>query len=80
MHSTIYSNKKRSFWFHYNKPESRKLAKPQITIHFCGVCHIVDNIICNTPTQGRIRKTQPYWVMAGKTSTLTIDCGVAIIN
>jgi len=80
MHYEIHSKRKKSFWFHYNKPESRKLGKPQITVHFAGVCHIVDNIICDAPTVGRIRKTQPHWVMAGKTDTLRIDCGVATIN
>lgn len=70
---------KRSFWFHYNKPESRKVGKPQITVHFNNACHIVDNISCEVPLTGRIRKTQPHWVMAGKSSSITIKDGIATI-
>jgi hypothetical protein len=57
----------KAFWFHYNKPASQRVGKPQITIHINNQCHIVDNIIVDVPTRGRIRKQQPYFVMAGKT-------------
>ena len=70
----------KAFWFHYNKPESRRVGKPQITLHYQGSCHIIDNIDCKVPVRGRIRKTQPYWVMAGKTDYVQILDGVATIN
>ena len=70
----------RSFWFHYNKPASNKAGKPQITVHYMNVCHIVDNVTCNVPTAGRIRKEQPRWVIAGKTKEIIFEDGIAIIN
>lgn len=71
---------KKAFWFHYNKPESRKVGKPQITVHYNSACHVVDNISCEVPLKGRLRKTQPFWVMAGKANLIQIENGIAIIN
>lgn len=70
----------KTFFFHYNKPQSLKANKPQITVHYNGVCHIVDNIICNVPTFGHIRKAQPRFVIKGKTKEFVIENGVAHIN
>ncbi len=70
----------KSFWFHYNKPASSQAKKPQITIHYDKQCHIVDNVICEVPTAGRIRNSQPRWVVAGKTKGITIKDGVATIS
>jgi len=53
------------FFFHYNKPASRAAKKPQISVHYRGVCHIVDNIACFEPCAGRVNKRQPYFVMGG---------------
>jgi hypothetical protein len=71
---------KTSFWFHYNKPASTKSGKPQITIHHKKSCIIVDNVICKVPTMGRIRKTQPRWVVAGKANDIKFENNVAIIS
>jgi hypothetical protein len=71
---------KRAFWFHYNKPESSKVGKPQITVHYMNACHIVDNVVINCMTAGRLRKTQPRWVVAGKAKEIIFKDGVAIIN
>lgn len=72
---------KRSFWFHYNKPASRAAKKTQVTIHYKGECLIVDNLVLKgVDVAGRHRKTQPYWVLAGKTKGITIEKGVAIIS
>lgn len=70
----------KSFWFHYNKPASRKAGKPQITVHYNSTCHIVNNVVCNVKTVGRLRNTQPHWVIAGKTKELKIENGIATIN
>lgn len=70
----------RAFWFHYNKPASKTVGKPQITIHYKNECIIVDNLICNVPTLGRLRKTQPHWVVAGKTRGIDIKDGIATIS
>lgn len=56
----------RAFTLHYNKPASAQAREPRISVHVAGACHIVSNVICSVPTWGRIRKTQPRWVLAGK--------------
>lgn len=66
----------RSFFFHFNKPASRAAGKPKITVHHAGVCHIVDNVVCSVPTKGRVRKTQPVFVMTGR-GKLRIEKGTA---
>lgn len=53
------------FFFHFNKPLSRQRGKPQISVHYRGVCHIADNVVCWTPVAGRISKRQPLFVMTG---------------
>ena len=70
---------KRAFWFHYNKPASQQKKKPQITIHYKGACHIVDNLECDVPTKGRLRNQQPRWVVAGKCENIEFVDGIAKI-
>ena len=75
------SNKKEKvFWFHYNKPASLSNKKPQISVHYDGVCHILDNLVCKVPTTGCIRKRQPYFIMKGKCEKFKIKNGIAIIK
>lgn len=67
------SNQKEfAFFFHYNKPASQREGKQQISVHFMRQCHIVDNIQCEVPTRGRMKKTQPRFVMAGKAREVII--------
>jgi hypothetical protein len=54
-----------AFWFHYNKPASKKAGHPLLTVHWRGACHIVRHIKCCVPVKTRERKAQPYVVMAG---------------
>lgn len=70
----------KTFFFHYNKPQSTKAGKPQITVHYDGICHIVDNIICNVPTFGHLRTQQPRFVIKGKTKNFRIEKNIALIN
>lgn len=70
----------KTFWFHYNKPASKKAGKPQITIHYDGKCHIVDNIAISRKTHGHIRKIQPYFVMKGKCKKIEIEDGYAYVS
>ncbi len=65
--------KKYAFYFHFNKPASKKAGKPQISIHYKGQCFIVDNIQCSVATKGKIRKRQPYFVMTGKCAYLLVN-------
>lgn len=71
---------KRSFFFHYNKPASQKVKKPQVTIHYNKTCYIVDNIECNVKTHGRIRNVQPKFVMCGKCEKFEIVDGVGVLS
>jgi hypothetical protein len=72
--------KKYVFFYHYNKPLSIQRGKPTITVHYRNECLIVNNIICNVPTEGKINKSQPVFVIRGKSSNLVIVDDVAIIN
>lgn len=54
-----------AFWFHYNKPESRKAGHPVMTVHHKGACHFVRFIVCSVPVRSRERNSQPHVVMAG---------------
>ena len=69
----------KSFWFHYNKPESKRRGHPVLTLHYEGRCHYVRSIVCNVPTYTRERSTQPHVVVAGKGAVI-IDGGIARIE
>lgn len=71
--------KKYSFFFHYNKPASRSAGKNILTIHYRGVCHLVEQIECSVPIKTRNRKSQPRCVLAGK-GILTINGAIGIIT
>lgn len=71
---------KRAFFFHFNKPASQREGKPQVSVHFKGACHMVDNVVCDVPTVGRSRKTQPKFVMCGLAENLEIKNGIATIS
>ncbi len=74
------TKKPRVFWYHYNKPASRKANKPQITIHYGGACYIVDNVVCEPRTYGKINKKQPFFVMKGACKRFEIKNNVAYIS
>lgn len=67
------------FWYHYNKPASQKAKRPKISVHYDKKCHIVNSIVCNVPTAGHERPTQPHFVVKG-TGVMTIKRGIAYIN
>jgi hypothetical protein len=62
----ITKEKPRAFFYHYNKPASQRAKRPQISVHWKGACHIVDNIIVQVHSRGRVNKRQPYFVMCGQ--------------
>jgi hypothetical protein len=70
----------KTFFFHYNKPASQRLGKPKISVHYDKTCHIVDNVVCDVPTFGKINKRQPIFVMKGKCKNFVIKKGIAIIT
>ena len=57
--------KKYRFWFHYNKPESRKTGKPVMTVHYRDRCIMTNSIECNVATETHHRKRQPHIVIRG---------------
>lgn len=72
--------KLKRFFFHYNKPESKKAGKPIISVHYDKTCFFVENIICDVATTGKINKRQPLFVITGKCSSFTIENNVARIQ
>lgn len=70
----------KSFFFHYNKPASQRTGSPKISVHYNKTCHIVDNIICSVPTEGKINKRQPIFVMKGKCNNFEIKKGIVYIS
>jgi hypothetical protein len=70
----------KTFYFHYNKPSSQRTGKTQVSVHFNNTCHIVDNVICEVPTTGKISKRQPRFVMKGKAKKLTIKNKIAYLK
>jgi hypothetical protein len=68
------------FYFHYNKPLSKKLGKPQLSLHFKKTCHVVDKIICGVKTYSHNNKRQPYIVIKGDARDIQIVDGCANIS
>jgi hypothetical protein len=60
--------RKRVFWFHFNKPESKKAGRNILTVHFGGVCHLVHDVVIATPVRSVSRTTQPRCVIRGEVS------------
>lgn len=63
---------KKVFFFHYNKPESRRLRKPKMSVHFNKTCYIVDHVDCQVGSYTVHRKRQPFCVMKGKCFGVTL--------
>lgn len=53
------------FSLHYNKPASLSAGSPKLTVHFKGICHIVDHIKCLSPMESHHQVRQPRCVMRG---------------
>ena len=66
-------NKPKVFFYHYNKPASKKAGKPVISLHYNRTCHLVNNIKCYVPTYGKINKKQPFFVIKGKARLIQIN-------
>lgn len=68
-----------AFWFHFNKPETRKRGVPVMTVHYKGQCLMVESIDCAVPVKTRARRQQPVIVVAGD-GEATVTNGVAVIR
>ncbi len=71
--------KKYSFFYHYNKPLSKKHGETVLTIHFRNSCMAVNSIICKVNTETKERKHQPHCVVWGKCSDIVIKDRIATI-
>lgn len=68
------------FFFHYNKPASLAAGEPRLSVHYRGVCHIVERIACMATCVTKINKRQPRVVMAGSAERVEVCGGLAIIE
>lgn len=68
-----------AFWFHFNKPETRKRGRPVMTVHYKSQCLMVESIDCAVPVKTRVRKQQPRMVVAG-VGDVTVVNGEAVIR
>lgn len=67
-------NKTYRFFYHYFK------AKKKMSVHFRGICTVVDNIECKTACETKWKKTQPNLVMQGMAKNVTFAGNKAIIE
>lgn len=73
--------KKRRFWFHYNKPESKKQGRTVLTVHWKGSCIQVNSIKCHALTETHERKRQPHCVVRGWAHEVKVcEHGKALIH
>lgn len=61
-----------SFFYHYNKPMSRKFGRNKLTVRRRGACYLVDSVRCYVNTETKDNKTQPHCVITGKSKNLKI--------
>jgi hypothetical protein len=65
--------KKKRFWYHYNKPESKRQGRNVLTLHWRDKCHLIHSLECHAPTESHDRKAQPRCVIRGWSRGITIE-------
>lgn len=68
-----------TFFFHYNKPASKHVGQPVMSVHYKGQCLLVRDVVCSVPVRSRHRSRQPHVVMAGRGS-VRLDGDTAYIE
>jgi hypothetical protein len=63
---------KRRFFFHLNKPETKRLGRAVWSLHYLGVCYQAEKIICNVPCESKSNKRQPLAVMRGFSDSVIV--------
>lgn len=53
------------FYFHFNKPQSKKLGKTIWSVHYAGKCHQVEKVHCLVNSETKANKHQPYAIVQG---------------
>lgn len=67
------------FSFNYNKTESNRIGKTQITLLYRGETYLVDNIECNVPFSTETKRKQ--FLIKGRCNSIEIrDNNIAYIN
>lgn len=67
-----------AFFFHYNKAASLRAGRNKLTVHYRGVCHIVNGVeLHELSIKSRDRAKQPRCVLVGRASELQIIAGIA---
>jgi hypothetical protein len=70
--------RKHAFFLHYNKPASQQAKKVLWSIHFRGVCYVVENIKIDVSCQTKSNKRQPYAVVKGMANFVAVlENGIA---
>lgn len=72
--------KLKTFYFHFNKPQTQISNKTIWSLHFDNKCHYVEQIISKVPSKTRSRKYQPKAIVSGSYNNITIKDGVATIT
>jgi len=69
------------FFFHYNKPESRKRGVPILSVHYKGQCMLTENLTISVPTSSKKNKRQPHMVITGQCNSIDItDKSIKLYN
>ena len=61
------------FFFHFNKPESKKQGRNVLTVHWKNKCVPVNEVVCLVPIETHARSSQPHCVVRGWCETVTIE-------
>jgi len=73
-----YKNSGYRVTFFYNKPESSRAGKTQITLIYRGKTYHVDNIVCNIPIHSETKKME--FTLNGRCKEMKIEKNVAYLN
>ena len=65
--------RKKRFWYHYNKPESKRQGRNVLTLHYKDRCHLIHSLECKAPTETHDRKAQPRCVIRGWSRGMVIQ-------
>lgn len=60
------------FYYHMNKPASKKYGTPLMTVHWRGECHLTENVLCDVPTWTHHNHQQPRVVVKGRASDMDV--------
>lgn len=70
----VVAAKPRAFFFHFNKPASRKVKEARWSVHQSGVCHIVRDVTFRgVKVKTHYRSKQPICVLKGRGVVRVVD-------